>query len=108
MKVTGDAQKCTSCNLDFRLNSWRAKISKNFGILPESVQMPAGKKAKVSLNALARDFEERLNYYPEVRPVTFNSDQLAFQRANGSGTSDRAPRHVSTTILHMGHHTRGY
>jgi hypothetical protein len=35
------------------------------------------KKAKVSLNALARDFEERLNY-PAVQPATFNSEQLAF------------------------------
>jgi ribonuclease HI len=35
------------------------------------------KKAKVSLNALARDFEERLNY-PETQSATFNSNQLAF------------------------------
>jgi hypothetical protein len=35
------------------------------------------KKAKVSLDALARDFEERLNY-PETQPATFNSDQLTF------------------------------
>jgi hypothetical protein len=38
---------------------------------------PRPKKAKVSLNALARDFEDRLNY-PAVQPATFNSDQLAF------------------------------
>jgi hypothetical protein len=35
------------------------------------------KKAKVSLNALARDFKERLNY-PEIQPANFNSNQLAF------------------------------
>ncbi|KAJ7849285.1 hypothetical protein B0H13DRAFT_2361305 [Mycena leptocephala] len=35
------------------------------------------KKAKVSLNALARDFEDRLKYHA-VQPATFNSDQLAF------------------------------
>jgi hypothetical protein len=35
------------------------------------------KKSKVSLDALANDFEERLNY-PAIQPATFNSHQLAF------------------------------
>ncbi|KAJ6533557.1 hypothetical protein B0H19DRAFT_1080974 [Mycena capillaripes] len=38
---------------------------------------PRPKKSKVALKDLADNFKDRLNY-PAVQPVTFNSDQLAF------------------------------
>jgi hypothetical protein len=57
------------------------------------------KKAKVSLDALARNFEEQLNY-PETQPATFNSDQLAFNarmaRELATELPDTSPRQSYT------------
>jgi hypothetical protein len=53
------------------------KYQRILGLCPIAYRCSSQKKAKISLDALARDFEERLNY-PETQPATFNSDQLAF------------------------------